>query len=99
MGTTSAARTGWSRLASLSVAIGLLTLVVALGFGAAVPLGIATRSAAGSTIGQVVAVLPFAVVGALLAARQPRNPISWTMLGAAAFLVLQGVASLYSVLD
>lgn len=97
MGMTSA----WavrSRLTSPPIAIALLAIVIA-GIGGTVPLGVASRAPAGAMIGQAIALLPFAVVGALVALRQARNPIGWVLLGAATFFVLQDVGSVYSVLD
>jgi hypothetical protein len=41
----------------------------------------------------------FAVVGVVVAWKQPGNPIGWCMLGSAFFIALDGLASSYSVLD
>jgi hypothetical protein len=72
----------WERLASprTSLVLGVLTLLLAI---AAVPL---TVLSAANTSGLVV--VPFAIVGALVAHRQPRNPIGWILLALSiAFLV------------
>ena len=43
--------------------------------------------------------VPFALVGFVVARRQPRNPIGWTLLGVAGFFVLSADAGLYLILD
>jgi hypothetical protein len=82
-----------------AVALGLLTIGVGL---AHVPLDLLTHQVAGGD--QLVAdwvtaagfVVPGAVVGALMAARRPGNPLGWMLL---AFLLLSGPASGYAFLD
>jgi hypothetical protein len=50
--------------------------------------------------GSVLFLVPgFGVVGTAVARRQPRNPIGWSMLGAALFIAISGLASTYSVFD
>jgi len=41
----------------------------------------------------------FGLVGVVVARRQPRNPIGWSMLGAALFIAVSGLGSSYSVFD
>ncbi|HVC14222.1 MAG TPA: hypothetical protein VND62_05115 [Acidimicrobiales bacterium] len=78
---------------------GMLLLTVLVGLGAAIPLALATHSTWGSVAAGAVSVVAFASVGALIAVRRARNPIGWTLLGAAAFFVLQADASSYLVVD
>ena len=50
--------------------------------------------------GSVFFLVPgFGLVGVVVARRQPRNPIGWSMLGAAFFIAISGLGSAYSVLD
>jgi len=51
------------------------------------------------TVSSAIAVgTAFGVVGIVVAARQPRNPMGWILLGATAFLFLSVDASLYLIL-
>ena len=56
----------------VALAVGILTLVL---FAASVPLAKASRTGS-----PPVLMFPFAVLGFVLARRQPRNPIGWIML-------------------
>jgi hypothetical protein len=49
----------------------------------------------GNVVGPVVAVLSAATVGALVAARRPRHPVGWLLLGFALLLTASGVISSY----
>ena len=50
--------------------------------------------------GSAIFLVPgFGLVGVVVARRQPRNPIGWSMLGAAFFIAFSGLGSAYSVLD
>ena len=59
-----------------------LWLAVVGTFLAAVVTGAADEDGEGSAVAYTVFVLVFATVGALVASRQPRNPIGWILLGA-----------------
>ena len=86
------------RLAAVTFGV----LVVVLGL-AGLPLGLLTHQpviAHGPVAGRpttVAVVLPGAVVGALLAARRPRNPIGWILL--AILLLTAAPSGDYAVLD
>ena len=49
--------------------------------------------------GSIFLIPGFGLVGVVVARRQPRNPIGWSMLGAAFFIAVSGLGSAYSVLD
>lgn len=91
---TSSARR-WSSV----LGVGLLILTLLLGIGAWIPLSVLSHGAWGSTVSSVVIIVTFACVGALISVRKSQNPMGWTLLGAAAFFALQGVASSYLVVD
>ncbi len=91
-------RTRRSRLASPTTAVALFALQLVLAI-VAVLLGAATHQLALSSSSSYALGLSFAVVGLVVAVRQPGNPMGWVLLGAAGFLVLSGDASSYSVLD
>jgi hypothetical protein len=57
------------------------------------------HSAAAGGGGAILLVPGFGLIGAVVARRQPQNPIGWTMLWAAVFLAVSTVGSAYSVLD
>ncbi|HEY8728121.1 MAG TPA: hypothetical protein VIL94_00955 [Acidothermaceae bacterium] len=64
------------------------------------PLYRATRDVStGGYLSSLVGVLPFALVGVVVARRQPRNAVGWFMLATALFLVVQADASMYNLLD
>jgi hypothetical protein len=75
-----------SRAASAAaVALGLATVVLGV---ADLSLGFAAHRPAGTIIGSAAFVVPGVVVGTLLAARRPRNPIGWILLGVWLFLAV-----------
>jgi hypothetical protein len=87
------------RLATPAVATALCAVVLAL-MVLAIPLDRATRHVStGGDLSAVVVGLPFALVGVVVARRQPRNGVSWIMLATALFFVVQADASSYTVLD
>jgi hypothetical protein len=90
---------GRIRLATPAVATALFVLVLAL-LVPTVPLYRATNhiSTAGN-LSSFAVVLPFALVGVVVARRQPRNGVGWFLLGTAFFFVVQADASMYTVLD
>jgi hypothetical protein len=89
---------GRFRLASPAVASVLGVLAVLL-LGAAVALSILAHQFAWSDVPQLfLVVIPFAVVGVVVARRQPRNPIGWILLTIVLALLGSGDAGLYAVL-
>jgi hypothetical protein len=76
--------------------LALVTLAVTV---AAVLIAVLDHSASAGGGSGLFLIPGFGIVGAIVARRQPRNPIGWSMLGAALFLAISGVASTYSVLD
>lgn len=80
-----------------TLAVVLAAATVLIGLGADLPLSLLVHmpSAAGAAMPAVA----FASVGALVAARQPQNPIGWTLLGAGVFFALSGFGTAYSVAD
>jgi hypothetical protein len=58
----------------------LLGGVAALVFAASLPLAALAHQLTFGGVGQVPLMIPFAAVGALVAHRQPRNPIGWILL-------------------
>ncbi len=58
----------------------LLGAVAALLIAASVPLSALAHQLTFGGIGQGLLMIPFAVVGTLIASRQPRNPIGWLLL-------------------
>jgi hypothetical protein len=89
---------GRIRLATPATAIAVGVLVVALML-LAIPLSRAATSSSGGNASTVFVIVPFALVGVVVAYRQPRNAVGLIMLAAALFFVLDGVASQYAVLD
>jgi len=75
--------------AALVVGIGALLLTVA-----EVPLDVVTHQ-----ISQSVLVLPFGIVGFVIARRQPGNPIGWILLAITVAFLLATDAGQYAVLD
>jgi hypothetical protein len=90
---------GRVRLATPAVATALCAVVIAL-IALAIPLDRATRHVSTSgDLSSVVVGLPFALVGLVVARRQPRNGMGWILLATALFFVVQADASSYTVLD
>ena len=73
-----------------ALAVGILTLLM---FAATIPL--ANVSKAGNSS---VLAAPFAVLGFLLARRQPRNPIGWILLLLGPAVIVSAAAGMYSIL-
>jgi len=90
---------GRIRLATpaMAVLVGALVLVLSV---LSLPLAHATagQSVAGAA-GDLVIVVPFALVGIIVAYRQSRNAIGWILLCFALFFVLDTDASTYTLLD
>jgi hypothetical protein len=88
---------GRIRLATpaMAVAFGLLVLALMV---LAIPLSRATTDA-GSVGPALILILPFSLVGVIVAYRQPSNALGWILLGAGFFFVVEGDASVYTVLD
>jgi hypothetical protein len=90
---------GRIRLATPATAAALFVVVLAL-MALAIPLDRATRQVStGGDLSAVVVGLPFALVGLVVARRQPRNGMGWILLATALFFVVQADASSYTVLD
>ena len=70
--------------------LGLPTVLLLV---AAVPLAIASHD-----LSQGIVVIPFGVVGYVVARRQPRNPIGWILLVLTFAFVLSGDGGTYAVL-
>ena len=90
---------GRIRLATPAMATALFAVVLAL-MALGIPLDRATqaRIRGGLVVGIIVG-LPFALVGLVVARRQPRNGVGWIMLATALFFIVQADASMYTVLD
>jgi hypothetical protein len=81
---------------TMATALGvLLVVLVVLGIG----LSRASVASSGDGLSTVVIIVPFALVGVVVARRQPRNAVGWILLAAALFFVIDTDASLYTVLD
>jgi hypothetical protein len=85
-----------ARLASPKTAtvVGVVTLLLLV---AGVPLAIATDQVSGA-LAEFPLMVPFGVVGLLIARRQPTNPIGWIMLAVAGFYTVGADAGSYAVL-
>jgi hypothetical protein len=79
-----------------ALVLALLTLAVTV---ATIVLAVLDHSVSAGGGGAPFLIPGFGIVGAVVARRQPRNPIGWCMLGAAVFLAGSALASSYSVLD
>ena len=85
-----------SRLAWLGAAV-VLAMFVAFGvlyFSPITPTAVSQSAGGPSTALFVFPFVAFAVIGALIASRQPNNPIGWLLLGAAGLLVTGALSSL-----
>jgi len=76
-----------SRVVPWSLWLGIVGSFLAVGLGVAV-----AEDGGGSAAAYTVFVLAFATVGALVASRQPRNPIGWILLGASFAYTLGGLS-------
>jgi hypothetical protein len=74
--------------------LGALTVLLMVG---GVPLSLPVHQLS-SGLSQPALMLPFALVGWIVARRQPRNPIGWMMLLLALIYIASGDAGLYAVL-
>jgi hypothetical protein len=85
-----------ARLASPKTAtvVGVVTLLLLV---AGVPLAIATHQLSGA-VGEFPLMVPFGVIGLLIARRQPANPIGWIMLAVAGAYTVSADAGSYAVL-
>jgi hypothetical protein len=86
-----------SSLVSPQSAIALGALVFALNVTA-----LALKAEASSATAELVrlaALLPTVAVGTLVAARRPRNPMGWLMLGCGFFFSTQAVGTAYAIVD
>jgi len=90
--------TGRSWLTSSRALFVLGGAVVVLTVGS-IPLAVASHVASGSGVPSLLLPLAFGAIGAVVARHQPRNPVGWLLLGVALFFTINGVASIYSVLD
>jgi hypothetical protein len=81
----------WASPRSATV-VGVLTLVLLV---IGVPL---SELAKQGPVNQDILMLPFALVGFIVARKQPRNPIGWIMLALAPIFELSADAGMYSVL-
>src|SRR5580692_8931448 len=83
-------------LASPTTAVVLAAVTVALlGGDAAIQAQINTLSASNAL--ELAFVVPFTLVGTVVARREPRNPLGWLLLVVSLIPVLTGVASDYTV--
>jgi hypothetical protein len=81
----------WASPRSATV-VGVLTLVLLV---IGIPL---SELAKQGLVNQDILMLPFAVVGFIVARKQPRNPIGWIMLALAPIFELSADAGMYSVM-
>ncbi|HEY5455348.1 MAG TPA: hypothetical protein VIJ96_07755 [Acidothermaceae bacterium] len=75
-----------------AVVVGVVTLVLLV---VGVPL---SEMAKQGPVNQDILMLPFAIVGFIVARKQPRNPIGWVMLALAPIFELSADAGMYSVI-
>jgi hypothetical protein len=73
-----------------ALVVGVVTLLM---FAASVPLANISKAKDGTVL-----VVPFAVLGYVLARRQPRNPIGWIMLLLGPIVIVSAAAAMYSLL-
>jgi hypothetical protein len=81
----------WASPRSATV-VGVLTLVLLV---IGIPL---SEMAKQGLVNQDILMLPFALVGFVVARKQPRNPIGWIMLALAPIFMLSSDAGMYSVM-
>ena len=75
----------------------LLGAAAAVLIAASFPLSALAHQLTFGAVGQPLLMIPFAVVGALVANRQPRNPIGWLLLVIAVTATMGADAGFYSV--
>jgi hypothetical protein len=92
-----AGRSGAVRLAS-PVTAAVLGVVVLVLVAALAPLSILARQSALINGGQTLIVIPFAVVGFVVAMRRPGNPIGWLSMAIAACFMFSTDSGFYAVL-
>ena len=88
-----AAADGRLRVIPLLLGYGVLALALAL-----IPLSILARQNVLTNGGQTLIVMPFAVVGFVVAVRRPGNPIGWLSMAIAACFMLSTDSGFYAVL-
>ena len=83
---------GWLRLASprTALALGVSTVLLVI---AAVPMTVLSGAQSSG-----LPVVPFGIVGYLVARRQPRNPVGWILLGLAFLFLFASDAGQYAVM-
>ena len=84
------------RLASPATAV-VLAAVTVLVMAADVPLQSQIQSLSLSSAWELAFVVPFTLVGTVVARREPHNPLGWLLLAVSLVAVLSGVASDYAV--
>ena len=90
---------GRTPLASPLTALVLGGLLLALLALAAVLEAVAHQRILSGSNAVVLLYLAFAVVGVVVAAHQPGNPIGWALLGVGVLFTLSGAAGVYTVFD
>jgi len=86
-----------SSLATTRTAIALGALVLACNVAALVLMAEARFTVA--ELVRLTALLPTVAVGTLVAARRPRNPMGWLMLGCGFFFSTQAIGTAYAIVD
>lgn len=83
-----------ARYSTLALWLGGIAAVLIL---ASVPLSALAHQLTFGGVGQLLLMIPFAAVGALVASRQPRNPIGWILLAIAVTASYGADAGFYAV--
>jgi hypothetical protein len=84
----------WLATPTTALGIGVLTLLL---MALDVPLEAALHTLAAANAWELVFVVPFTLLGTVVARREPRNPMGWLLLAIPFVTVLQGIASDYAV--
>ena len=84
-------------LASTRSAIAFGALVLACNVAALVLMVAASYAIA--EVVRLIALLPTVAIGTLVAARRPRNPMGWLMLGCGFFFSTQAIGTAYAIVD
>jgi hypothetical protein len=92
-GNRAAVRLLWAE-PRVALLVGLATVLTLV---ALVPLSLAAHQFRGG-LSQLLVMAPFALVGVIVAARQPKNPIGWILLSIAAVYTVGTDAGVYAVL-